>query len=149
MITDRTLEDVENAKAYREKLGRGEMLTVDEINTLERGTITISTLNRIEDKERELAGALAGEKYLNISFENKNWGYNDIFLFSDFVRILKNIEILRNNFYFFKTTPDVPAPKYYYTNINDIEQNLVDIQEIYIDMKTRYKRCGTFSCGEA
>lgn len=149
MITDRTLEDVENAKAYREKLGRGEMLTVDEINTLERGTITISTLNRIEDKERELVGALADEKYLNISFENKNWGYNDFFLISDFVRILKNIEILRNNFYFFKTTPDVPAPKYYYTNINDIEQNLVDIQEIYIDMKTRYKRCGTFSCGEA
>ena len=56
MIFDRTQEDVDTAVRLRnEKVKEFKNLTNEEINTLERGTITINTLNRIENKQTEIA----------------------------------------------------------------------------------------------
>lgn len=149
MITDRTQQDVEQAILIREKLAGGQQITSDEVITLQRGTITIDTLNRIEEKQHELMLLLADELYLNIHITNKAWGYNDIFTLSEFERILHNLDVLRQNFYVYSTTPATPNAEYHYTNINDIEKILVDIELILDDIKSKYRECGTFECEEA
>ena len=50
MIFDRTQEDIEKAYELRSKLQNGDSLTESEMTLLERGTLTINTLNRIEEK---------------------------------------------------------------------------------------------------
>ena len=70
MIFDRTQNDVDAAISLRNKKVKGfESLTSEEINTLERGTITINTLNRIENKQMELANLFS---QLSINVEIKN-----------------------------------------------------------------------------
>ena len=55
MIFDRTQNDVDTAILIRsEKVQNFETLTESEIATLEKGTLTINTLNRIENKQSEL-----------------------------------------------------------------------------------------------
>lgn len=148
MIVDRTLQDVENAKIIREKLGKGEQITSGDVLTLERGTLTINTLNRIERKQLELSQFLNSEGYYNVVVQTKTWTYADYFSLSDFHRIINNLNILRENYYTYSNTPKTPLPIYHFENINDIEKILVDIEAIIDDMRPRYRRCGTFNCGE-
>ena len=55
MIFDRTQNDVDTAILLRNtKVKKFETLTESEIATLEKGTLTINTLNRIEAKQEEL-----------------------------------------------------------------------------------------------
>ena len=66
MIYNRTATDVSLAKRLRaEKVQKFIELTDDEVQTLERGTITINTLNRIEDKQAEIKAMLDDMGYLN------------------------------------------------------------------------------------
>lgn len=148
MIVDRTLQDVENTKVIREKLGNGEQITAEDVAVLERGTLTINTLNRIENKQSELVLLLADEGYRNIDIQTRQWSYTDYFNINDLNRIISNLDVLQNNYYTYGNTPATPFPIYHYQNINDIEKNLVDIESILDDMKTRYRRCGTFNCKE-
>ena len=148
MIFDRTIQDVENAKVIKERLGKGGQITSDDVLVLERGTLTINTLNRIENKQHELSQLLNAEGYYNVAISTKTWSYNDYFSASEFQRILDNLNVLRENYYTYANTPPTPLPIYHFENINDIEKILVDIEAIIDDMRPRYRRCGTFNCGE-
>ena len=128
MIFDRTQNDVDTAVALRNtKVKNFEALTESEIATLEKGTLTINTLNRIESKISELNSLLETLGYVPFDIVIKNWEYTDIFSSDEFNRILANVGMLRAAIPVMKDTPDTPMAEYYYSNINDLEKILYDI----------------------
>ena len=109
--------------------------------------MTISTLNRIENKQMELKSLLNSIGYWNNKIENKEWSYNEIFDILNFQRILKNTEILKKSFFTFSDTPSVPTANYYFSNINNLEKILYDLEEMIEYVKSNYRECGNFYCG--
>ena len=149
MIFDRTQNDVDTAILLRDtKVKKFEELTESEIATLEKGTLTINTLNRIESKQEELKNLFNDMGYWNTSITNKVWGENDIFNVNEFQRIIDNTNVLRQAFFVYKNTPNTPPVSYHYNDINSLEKILNDLDVMINDVKSRYKRCGTFRCGE-
>ena len=149
MIFDRTQNDVDTAILIRNtKVKKFEALTESDINYLERGTITINTLNRIEEKQEDLKGILNDMGYWNTPITNKVWGENDIFNVVDFQRIIDNTNVLRQAFFTYKYTPNTPPISYHYNDINALEKILYDLDVMINDVKSHYRECGTFESGE-
>lgn len=149
MIFDRTQIDVNAALSIREtNVKKFETLTDAEIETLERGTMTINTLNRIEEKQMELRGLFNQMGYWNTPTTNKLWDYTQIFDETEFQRIIDNLVILRNAFFTYKDTPKTPNVSYYYEDVNSLEKILHDLDVMINDVKSNYKQCGTFECEE-
>lgn len=149
MIFDRTLQDVNNAIEIRnQKVQKGLSLTEEDIETLERGTLTIVTLNRIEDRQRELKNIFNDIGYWNVPITNKIWDYTQIFDEIEFERILNNTNILKNAFFVYAETPNTPSVSYHYEDINSLEKILFDLDVMINDVKSNYRICGTFEAGE-
>lgn len=149
MIFDRTQNDVDTAILLRDtKVKKFETLTENEIATLEKGMLTINTLNRIEDKQNELKNLFNDMGYWNTSITNKTWGENDIFNEDEFQRILDNTNVLRQAFFVYKDTPNTPPISYYWDDINALEKILYDLDVMINDVKSHYRECGTFESGE-
>ena len=150
MIFTRTKDDVDNALRLRaEKVQTFEELTAEEIETLERGTLTINTLNRIENKQKELAELFENDFYFVETTEHKTWGYSDFFTENDFNRILSNLNKLKKAYFVYKDTPRTPSSNYrHYQVINDVEKILYDLEKMVDDLKTHYRQCGAYECGE-
>lgn len=149
MIYDRTKADVDASLSIRaEYIQQGAELTAEQVEQLERGTITINTLNRIENKQKSLKGLFNAMGYWNTPTTNKEWQYTDIFDEVNFQRIIDNLNILRNAFFVFKNTSKTPPVSYHYEDINSLEKILFDLDVMINDVKSRYRRCGTFRCGE-
>lgn len=150
MITDRTQADVDKALEIRdEKVKVFKTLSEDDINTLERGTITINTLNRIENKQDELKNLFNDMGYWNTNIITKtDWVNGDIFYKEDFQRIINNENILRIAFFAYSDTPKTPDISFHYEDINSLEKILEDLDIMINDVKSNYLECGTFECGE-
>ena len=149
MIYNRTQADVDNAiKIRREKVQTFQELTEDDIKTLEKGTITTNTLNRIEAKQEELKNLLNNMGYWNTPIKNKTWDNTQIFNEEDFRRIIDNTNVLRSAFFTYKDTPGTPPISYHWRDINALEKILYDIDVMINDVKSNYRECGTFECGE-
>lgn len=149
MIFDRTQNDVDTAIILRrEKVQKFQALSESEIATLEKGTLTINTLNRIESKQEELKNLFNDMGYWNTQITNKTWGENDIFNEDEFQRILDNTNVLRNAFFVYKDTPNTPPISYYWQDINALEKILYDLDVMINDVKSNYRECGTFESGE-
>lgn len=149
MIYDRTKADVDAAiRVRRDSVQNFIPLMNWEIDVLEKGTITINTLNRIENKQKSLKSLFNDMGYWNTPTTNKEWQYTDIFDEVNFQRIINNLNILRNAFFVFKSTPNTPPISYHYNDINALEKILFDLDVMINDVKSRYRRCGTFRCGE-
>ena len=147
MIFDRTQEDVDTAVRLRnEKVKVFKNLTSEEINTLERGTITINTLNRIENKQQEIK-ELFSNIAINVDIENKNWEENQIFDKTEFQRILDNLNVLVKSFCVYSNTPNVPKISYHFEDINAIEKILSDLEELYNKALKSFLYCGITYCG--
>ena len=150
MIYDRTTDDVESArKIIREKVQKFLELTEEEIQTLEKGTMTVNTLNRIENKQEELKNRLNSIGYWNIGTTNKNWNNSLVFKSEELRRVIENVNVLRESFLVYKNTPTTPKAVYYYENINAVEKILNDLGVMIDDVKSKYRECGNFQCGEA
>ena len=149
MIYNRTQSDIDSAIAIRERLQSGESLTQNDIEALERGTLTINTLNRIEQKQAELKGIFNSLGYWNTSdVNNKEWTYEDYFKQADFDRILKNLETLKEAYYVYENTPSMPNRNYrQFTTINAVENILADLEKRIEDMNSNYRYCGETECG--
>lgn len=148
MIIDRTAQDVENAKIIRDtKIKEFAELTQAEIETLERGMITINTINRIENKQAELKALLNEAGYWNTPITNKTWTGEDWQYAEEWQRVLTNLNILKRAYYVYSDTPETPDVKLDYVNLNAVEKILVDIQSMISNMKSQYKKCGTFKAG--
>ena len=149
MIFDRTQNDVDTAILIRNtKVKKFEALTESDINYLERGTLTINTLNRIETKQEELKNLVNDMGYWNTLIINKLWGENDIFNVDEFQRIIDNTNVLREAFFTYKDTPNTPPISYHWQDINALEKILYDLDVMINDVKSHYRECGTFECGE-
>ena len=150
MIFDRTQNDVDTAIVLiNTKVKKFEALTESEIATLEKGTLTINTLNRIEVKQEELKNLFNNIGYWNKPILTKQWEYTDVFKGEEFDRILHNLEVLKKSFFVYKNTPDIPDNNYRkYQTINDVEKILYDLDVMINDVKSHYRECGTFECGE-
>ena len=149
MITNRTQYDVDTAILIRNtKVKSFEELTESDINYLERGTITHNTLNRIENKQDELKNLFNDMGYWNTKFSNKIWNNEDIFDEWEFARILNKLKLLRNAFFTYKNTPNTPPISYHYNDINALEKILYDLDVMINDVKSHYRECGNFECGE-
>ena len=148
MITDRTQLDVNKSKIIIEqKVKKFIEITSDEENTLERGTVTINTINRIENKQAEIMQALNDMGYWNVSITNKNWSLGDAFKQADLERIVANNIALRSAFYALKDSPVNAIEKYHYSEFNRLEKILLDIFTNIEYTISRYRRCGNFNCG--
>lgn len=149
MIFDRTQNDVDAAiRLRKEKVQTFQELSENEVATLEKGTLTINTLNRIEEKQEDLKGILNDMGYWNTPITNKVWGENDIFNADEFQRILDNTNVLRQAFFVYKDTPNTPPISYYWDDINALEKILYDLDVMINDVKSNYRECGSFECGE-
>lgn len=158
MIFDRTQNDVDTARILRDTKVKfdpvtmqpinSEELTESEIAILEKGTITINTLNRIETKQEELKNLFNEMGYWNTPIINKMWGENDIFNADEFQRILDNTNVLRQAFFVYKATPNTPPISYYWDDINSLEKILNDLDVMINDVNSNYRECGTFESGE-
>lgn len=150
MIFDRTQNDVDTAILLRrEKVQAFQELTEHEIAKLEKGTLTINTLNRIESKQEELKNLFNDMGYWNTPISTRQWAYGDIFVGTQFDRILNNLEILIKAFFIYKNTPNVPDNNYRkYQTINDVEKIIYDLDVMINNVKSHYRECGAFESGE-
>ena len=149
MIFDRTQNDVDTAiRLRKEKVQNFQELTENEIAILEKGTLTVNTLNRIENKQKTLKNFFNSIGYWNTTTINKMRGENDIFNVDEFQRILDNTNVLRQAFFVYKGTPNTPPISYYWDDINALEKILYDLDVMINDIKSNYRECGTFECGE-
>lgn len=148
MVTDRTQQDVDDAKAIREeKIKQFIPLTQAEIETIERGMLTVNVLNRIEAKQADVKERLNECGYWNTDITNRSW-LDEYWLFAeDWQRLLSNTETLKQAFYGYDDTPDTPDAELNFGNLNAIEKILVDTEDVISDMQEQYRRCGTFACG--
>lgn len=142
MIVDRTHNDVLKSIELAQ---RGGVFSEEEIETLERGMVTINTLNRIEEKQKEIADSISEMGY-PVSIENKTWNQQDVFFFEDLKRIVSNVEKLRISFFALNETPANPRAEYHYREFNLMEKVLLDIQNNVIFAEENYKICGNAEC---
>ena len=148
MIYNRTQSDIDAALIARKKLQNGEQLTESDMDSLERGTITINTLNRIEEKQSELIVLFNSIGYWNTQgIQNRTWDYTDYFKQEDFDRILKNLDILKVANYLYYVPPIVSDSNYRrFQTINQVEKVLSDMERMIGDMVQNYRICGEVSC---
>lgn len=149
MIFDRTQNDVDTAiRLRKEKVQTFQELTENEIAILEKGMFTLNTLNRIEEKQEDLKGIFNDMGYWNVLITNKTWDNTQIFDENEFQRIIDNTNVLRRAFFIYKDTPNTPPISYHYNDINALEKILYDLDVMINDVKSHYRECGTFECGE-
>lgn len=150
MVIDRTIEDVISAKKIiEEKVKNFLELSAEDLEVLERGTFSVSTINRIEEKQKELYDFFTSSLYLGGDVNTRNWEENqEIFKQADMERIVKNNETLRDMFFVYSSTPKEANASYTYENLNNIERLLFDLDRMYNFMWDNLKECDTFYCGE-
>jgi hypothetical protein len=150
MIFNRTSGDVLQAIEIRKnKISQGITPTTEELATMERGSFTINTANRVEDKQAELKIRFNDMGYYNFSITNKSWQYGDIFYDSDLRRLTENTAILRRAFFALPDTPTNPRAEYHYREMNLMEKVLYDLDSVANFSLQNYKICGDFECGDA
>ena len=158
MIFDRTQNDVDTAIRLRSEKVKFDPITMQptnldeltpaELQTLNKGTFNYTDLNRIENKQDELKNLFNDMGYWNTPIKNKVWGEKDIFNVDEFQRIIDNTNVLRQAFFVYKETPNTPPVSYHYKDINALEKILNDLDVMINDVKSHYRECGTFECGE-
>lgn len=148
MIYNRTQQDIDAAVLIRKKLQGGENLTDSDIEKLQRGCLTIETLNRIEQKQTELKGLLNSLGYWNTEgLLSDFWSYEKIFKQEDFDRILRNLSLLRESFYVYSNTPMVPDSNFTkFETINAVEHILNDMESMVNEIKSNFRFCGVSEC---
>ncbi len=110
-----------------------------------KGALNALDLQRIEWNVR-----LIGDfELLKLHFEVKTWSHGDIPKVNDFVRILDNIQQIRDTGMVMPSTPQVPVqPLTIYQKWNDIEKTMCDVVLIYSRVVGSINYCGEIYAGE-
>lgn len=144
----RTSKDIDRTREILKKLKSGSPISSEDAEILERGTLTCTALNRIESKQAEISKKAIALGYYHEPIESKEWKTGDYFYAEDLRRICDNNKRLRKTFFVKGSTPTDAVAKYHFEEINKLEQILLDLQDVISDMESKYRECGTFSCGE-
>ena len=148
MIFDRKRSHVYDSIRIRDqKIKKFLPLTDEDIYILERGAVTVETINRIEEKQSELKSILNRMGYWNTPTENKLWNESMIFFAEDHERLVKNAVHLINAFYTFDDTPKTLIAEYTYSAWNDLEKILYDLGRMANVTRSNYRECGIAECG--
>lgn len=146
-VFDRSETDVANAR--RIKLTRAkEYLVYSEMRALERGTLSLGTLNRIEANQRDIAKILQDMGYYNNDLGTRQWATGMWFTVADFDRIIENNEKLKASFIPNLIYTTKPRAQFHYSDINKIEETLHRIYSYTEDVKSNYCECGNAFAGE-
>ena len=139
LIFDRTANDVEYA---RNNPSAEEWL---------KGCYNYIDLNRVEEWCKYLSDLLNSYGYVNLIDEKTDWNVNDIQTIEQMERYLKNVKILMETFILKNDTPKLPDTinKLTYSQANDIEKILYDINELIDKMEAIFRYSGTFYSGES
>lgn len=139
MITDRTQEDVTYAQTHKDS----------QIDL--KGAYNNSDLNRVENKVKELDELLKKYNYITgIATVKLDWSKTDFFTPSDRIRYLDNIKRIRQVYVVKSTTPQLPTTmnKLTYSQANNIEQILVDIENLIYGMEQYLVYSGVANSGQ-
>jgi hypothetical protein len=139
LIFDRTPADVEYA---RNNPSAEEWL---------KGCYNYIDLNRVEEWCKYLSNLLNSYGYGNLINGKTDWGINDIQTVEQMARYLNNVKILMETFILKKDTPKLPDTinKLTYSQANDIEKILYDINELIDKMEAIFRYSGTFYSSES
>lgn len=147
MIYDRTMQDVEKAQElFDTKVKSFIALTDDELITMERGRVTVNTLNRIETAQNNIGQMLVELGYLKEEPVTKTWS-DGVFFEDDLIRIVNNTKMLRNSFFVISENKE-PLPLFDYINFNIVEKILYEIDILTTAVKSTYKRAGAYIAGQ-
>lgn len=136
LITDRTSSDVTRAKQLIEKAKKIENLTSEELEEYLsglKGCYNISDLNRVEEAVQYVSDLLNSHNYYNV-VNVKEWKPGDLLNQTELIRYLNNLDILKNAYITYSTTPDTPISYQPYGNANNIEKILLDLEQIFTYM---------------
>ena len=111
-----------------------------------KGCLNASDANRIENNTEYIARK-ASEYGYPIDLIYGKWEMSDLPRVSDIDRMLYNIDALRNKLYVYKDTPAVPDSLLSYTEANDTERILYDIESIIDKIAATFMYCGEAFCG--
>lgn len=150
LITDRTQSDVNRAKEIIEKAKNIENLSSSELEEYLgglKGCYNISDLNRVEESVKYISDLLNSLSYYNV-VDVKTWVDGEFMNSSQLKRYLNNLNILKNAYVVYSTTPVTPPSYKPYNYANDIEKILINIEEIIGNMEKYFIRCGASNCGQ-
>lgn len=146
MIFDRTKEDVSLALKIRDnKIKKFISLTEEETEIIEKGFLTLSTINRIEAKQAVLVDIFHDMGYYDIgkkSDSKVDWKITDIFRKNDLTRIFEKNDILKEGFFELSFFPQSVNVGTNYEDVNALEKTLHDLEVTADSVKSLYRRCG-------
>lgn len=151
LITNRTSQDVARMKELQAK-GLANMTAAEkaEWSTVSRGAYNYSDLNRVENAVKYLADQLNSCGYPVEILGVRTWKATDVPTLSDMTRYIENVRRIRSAFSTLATTPQVPASmrKLTFSQANDIEQILADVDMLIGNVISSYTFCGEVFGGE-
>lgn len=150
-VYDRTLFDVENAsRIQKEKVAKGIELTETDITILSKGAFTRSDINRIQSNILSIGADLENMGYyFQESIKNTVYDENDIFYQEDLQYWCDLVDKFKKAFFVYVDTPIKPLARYSYNEINKLEKILFDLNERSKEIKSLYRECGNYECGES
>lgn len=145
LIFNRTPADIITTHEIINKYKRNNWgdISENEKAQLERGCYTYNSLNRVEQAQRELADFLSQYGY-QINIETKTWDETGYFDALELKRLLNNLTILRETGLVRIATPNVPNDYKPYTNANNIEKILFDVEDTLKKIISAFRYSNTF-----
>lgn len=155
LITDRTADDVRRFFYLRDK--GFENMTAEEQTEWLAGTIkgayNAKDLNRVGKALNHLVERLTVAGYItpsNVFKANIAWAMSNVPKTDDLTTYLRYVSIIREAMAQFETTPPTPADTgaLNYTEANNIEQILIDVEILINNMLAARHFCGEVYAGE-
>lgn len=151
LVTDRTESDVAYVKLLSGKW-LGGMSDAEKAEWLSglKGTYNAQDLNRVESAVDYVAGRLQSFGNAVEVYPKKGWTTNDVPTVSPMKRYLNDVAALRAVLAVLPTTPEVPPDMdgLTYTEANNIEQILTDIDHLITNMTFAWMYSGDLYAGE-
>ena len=151
LITDRTESDVAYAKELSEK-GLGGMSGEEKAEWLSglKGSYTASDMNRVGLAVDYLTSRLRSYGISVATAPKMDWATDDAPTISQMRQYLADVEALRSAIAVLQTTPVVPPDMegLTYTEANDIEKILTDIDRLITNMTAAWFYSGDIYSGE-
>ena len=111
------------------------------------GHYTYDDLNRVGGNMRYLADLLVSYGYAETVKPKTNWAVGDIPRDSEMVWYLDDVRSVKSAFY--GTTPLPESMEHInFTDANNIEKLLEEIETYINRMVAGFRKCGTFHCGQ-
>jgi len=148
LTTDRAATDVSSLLTLREKIKNRTATAAEWTAWLaqSKGAYNYSDLNRVGDAISYLAGLLSGYGYPVTVTAKDDWVQSDIPREADMTAYLADLNALRSGFYGTTSLPSSMSG-IFYTDANNIEQLLLEVETNITNMIAAFQYCGVAKCG--